>query len=130
MAESTATETTIEAVDAITALTDTEQEQLSRFLSKHCPSIEEAGAKPYVFANDTSNPAPFAILDMIYKGVYTNTLGIMIAKHKESGVELPVLVGIAGVQGEDMTLFPVAVAINQENAEQFLAPDGAGGYVR
>lgn len=127
MAESTEDEVT---VDAIAALTDADQEVLSRFLSKYCPAIEKAGMKPLVFANDKTNPAPFTILDMIYQGVFTNTLGVMIGKHKESGAEVPVLVGIAGVEGEDMTLFPVAVCINQENASAFLAPDGDGGYVR
>lgn len=126
MAESTIDET----VDTIAALTDADHEQLQRFLSKHCPSIEQAGMVPRVFANDHSNPAPFSILDMIYQGVFTNTLGIMIAKHKDSGQEMPVLVGIAGVNGEDATLFPLAVAINQEAAAAFLAPDGVGGYVR
>lgn len=127
MAESTEEDIT---VDTIAALTDADQEVLSRFLDKNCPAISKAGMKPYVFANDKSNPAPFTIIDMIYQGVLTNTLGVMIAKHKDSGAEVPVLVGIAGVEGENMTLFPVAVCINQDNANAFLAPDGDGGYVR
>jgi hypothetical protein len=106
---------TIEAID---------EAALQAFLEGAAPSIMKAEMTPHVFANDRSNKIPFGILDMVYQGVFTNTLGIMICKHKDSGQLIPVLVGLAG-EG----VYPVAMCIGAEHAAQFMPPDGEGGYL-
>ena len=115
------TDTTVEtAADELSIAT----EELQKFLTGVAPSIAERGMDAPVFTNDKSNPAPFGVLDMIYKGVFTNTLGVMTARHRGTGKEMLLLCGIAGTE-----VYPVAICIGADQAKEFSAPDGEGGWI-
>lgn len=104
-------------------------EASERFLTKKAPGIEEKEMIPYVFANDKNNPVPFGLLDLFYQGVFTNTVGIMIAKDSETGNEELVLVGLAKDANGEPVVYPMAVCIGQAQTGRYLPPDGKGGYV-
>ena len=99
--------------------------QLEQIISGHTPTIAEKGMKAIVHQNDATNPAPYAMIDAFYAGVFSNTLGIMIAKHKPTGMLVPVLMGT-----DDMgNVYPLAACLSPEVAASFLPPDGKGGYI-
>lgn len=114
-----------ESVESVAEVIGEDQvEELKKFLSGAAPNIAEKGMDAPVFTNDKTSPAPFGMLDMVYGGVFSNTLGIMIARHRKSGRQVPLLVGVDGT-----TVYPVAIMIGAEQAAEFEAPDGEGGWI-
>lgn len=97
---------------------------LEKFLSANAPNITEAGMVPHVFTNDKTDPSLFGILDMLYAGVLNNSLGIMSAKHRKTGMQAAMIVGVDGD-----SVYPIAMAIGAERINEFMAPDGEGGWV-
>lgn len=105
-------------------------EEVEPFLNKETPAMDDEGMIPFVFANDTKNPAPFGILDMFYKGVLTNTIGIMIAMDTEQNKEVAILVGLSPQEGSsELTAYPLAMVLGEEHTKRFLPPDGKGGFI-
>lgn len=103
---------------------------VERFTTKNTPNMDEAEMVAYVFTNDKRNPAPFGLLDMFYAGVLTNTIGIMVAKDKQTDKEVPMLVGISKTNGDEQpSIFPLAIIIGELDTGRYLPPDGNGGYV-
>ena len=83
---------------------------------------------PWIFVNDKQNPWPRRLLDMMYQGVGEESLGVMVAKHADTGEEATLLVGIMR-EGSNITVHALARMLNAEEAVQYLAPDGEGGYI-
>lgn len=104
-------------------------EDKTDFTAPQAPNIAEREMTPWVFANDKTNPAPFGILNMFYSGVFSNTLGIMVAKNTETGLEDAVLVGLDRDENGELGVYPIAVVLSKEDSIKFLPPDGNGGYV-
>lgn len=103
---------------------------MDRFLTGATPEMNEKEMIPYVFANDKRNPAPFGLLNMIYAGCFTNTLGVMVAKDKETDKEVTLLIGLAAQEGtNEPSIYPVAVIIGENDVPRYLPPDGKGGYI-
>jgi hypothetical protein len=105
------------------------KEELDAFIAGEAPAIVEKGFKPRIFANDMSNPVLSGILNLFYSGVQSGTLGLMVAKNKNTGDETPVLVGIVENGGPDDGVYIVASVLGKEGSMDFLAPDGKGGYI-
>ncbi len=77
----------------------------------------------------TNNPnaLQYSILEMFYRGVINNTLGLMEAKNKETGEIEMILVGL-DKEGEEVKTYPLARIFKQGEATNLLAPDGKGAY--
>lgn len=82
----------------------------------------------FIFTNDKTNPAPRQLLHVFYDGVLKNRVGIMHAKHKATGHIHTVLVGVQ-VDGKDVACFPMARVLTKDEQDEYLAPDGNGGYL-
>lgn len=99
-----------------------------KFLEGTAPFIMEQGMNPHVYSNDTYNPVPYGLLDMFYRMVFTNRVGMMVGKDAVTG-ELATLLCFVGDKGEDdVELFPVAVLLQAEETQRYLAPLGNGEY--
>lgn len=106
-----------------------EQEDVIALLNTEAAFIEGKGMMPWVFTNDKTNPAPFQILDLFYKGVFSNTVGVMHAKRKDTGNLELLLVGLTKDEGGDLGIYPLARLLSMEDSADYLPPDGNGGYV-
>lgn len=107
------------------------QEQLDstmQFLTGTAPFIMEQGMTPHVYANDTTNPVPYGLLDMFYRLVHENRVGMFIGKNAETGNEEIVLCFVGDKDDENAELFPVAVVLKAEDAGNYRAPVGDGSY--
>lgn len=108
-----------------TNVSDELMRQLEQIVSGNTPTLAEKGMRAIVHQNDATNPAPYAMLDAFYAGVFTNTLGIMIAKHAPTGMLVPVLIGT----DDTGDVYPLAACLSPEAAAAFLPPDGNGGFI-
>lgn len=103
---------------------------VQEMLSGASAAILEQGMTPFVFANDQKNPNPFGLLNMFYNGVFTNTMGIMVAQDKDDNdSEKAVIVGISKSETGDMVIYPVALVLGEDAVRRFRPPNGKGGYV-
>lgn len=98
------------------------------FLDGASPFIMEKGFNPHVYANDTRNPVPYGLLDIMYRQTFDNRLGIAICKDIETGEPATVLVFIGDKGDEDVELFPVAVLLKGDEVQRYRAPIGDGEY--
>lgn len=108
------------------SLTDIEQAALQQMITNATPFLTEKGLTPHIFTNDKTNPAPAFIIDMFYKGVFENQVGVVVAKNRETGEEEQLLVAIAGVDGDNMEIYPIAKVLGQEGLELYAFPNGEG----
>lgn len=99
-----------------------------KFLDASCPFIMEKGFSPHVYANDTRNPVPYGLLDIMYRQAFDNRLGIAVCKDAETGDLATVLAFIGDRGEEDVEIFPVAVLLKGEEVSRYLAPLGNGEY--
>lgn len=86
----------------------------------------------YKFTNQKESPYLDTHLAMFYSGAFRNLIGIMDAKKvNDAGEEEPVLllVGVANENG-GIQCYPLAEVIPSEKANDYLQPDGNGGYSR
>ena len=97
-------------------------------------AIEE-GKKPvelieWVFSADTKNPFPSQLLHMFYEITASNKLGIMQAKHKDSGEVHAILVGVDKNEEGELVTYPLARLLEQKELDGvYLAPKGDGTFV-
>lgn len=86
----------------------------------------------YVQTNSLTDPAPYELLKMLYKGAYDNTLGIMEALNEETGGLEYLLVGLSPDEETKLvSAFPLAkIFSGPEDFAHYSAPDGKGGYDR
>lgn len=91
---------------------------------------DEPGLIAYMFTNNKEQgPVLQQILDLFYRGVHDNTIGLMSAYNKKTGEEELVLVGVLH-DGMITNTFPLArVFVGTEGAETYLGPDGKGGWL-
>ena len=109
-----------------------ENNTVSLFTSGNAPFLEKQGFVPWVYANDSTNPALLGLLNMFYEGAFNNSIGIMVVKNSETGEEETVLVGLLPVEtpdGEYVSTIPIAKLMTKEESASLLAPDGDGGYI-
>lgn len=81
----------------------------------------------HIFANNPGDPKLQALLSMFYSGVLQNTVGVMLAKNKDTGAEELVLVGV-NVTADGTETYPIAKILGPEDVTKFVAPDGKGGW--
>lgn len=99
-----------------------------KFLDGACPFLMEKGMNPHVYANDTHNPVPYGLLDIMYRQAFDNRLGIAVCKDAVTG-ELATVLAFIGDRGEeDVEIFPVAVLLKGEDVARYRAPTGDGNY--
>lgn len=99
-----------------------------KFLDASAPFIMSKGMNPHVFSNDPYNPVPYGLLDMFYRLVHENRVGIMVAKDDETGDLKTLLCFVGDRNDEDVELFPVAVLIQAEETQRYRAPIGNGEF--
>lgn len=91
---------------------------------------QEGGLIAYMFTNHPEQgPLLQSLLDMLYRGVYDNSIGIMTAYNKKLEKEELVLVGVMHEDGVTRTLPLARILIGSEGAETYLGPDGEGGWL-
>lgn len=89
---------------------------------------DEVELVEYIFTNDQTNPYPQQILHLVYESVFKNLVGIMQAKHKSSGDIHTLLVGLEKADGGSINTYPLARILSLEEQNEYLAPDGKGGF--
>jgi len=84
-----------------------------------------------VFSNDKTEEhlnVLRGLLKMLYHAAFTNQIAIMEAKNKVTGESEVVLVGVRQ-NGDALDCYPIFKPLAGEEASQYLAPDGKGGYL-
>lgn len=89
---------------------------------------EGAEMTEWVFTNDPSNQAIRQLFHMFVHSAFTNKLGVMHAKRKNSNIIDTVVVGIEVVDGQIAT-WPIAKLLTEEEQGNYQAPDGEGGFL-
>ncbi len=79
-----------------------------------------------VFSNNP-NKIQYGLIEMFYRGVLANTLGLMEARNSETGELELILVGL-DKEGDEVKTYPLAVMLNKDGGKIYEAPDGKGGY--
>ena len=82
----------------------------------------------YIFTNDPTNPFPQQVLHLLYESVFKNLVGIMHAKHKVTGDIHTLLVGLEKTEDGQINTYPMARVLSADEHNEYLAPDGKGGY--
>lgn len=91
---------------------------------------EEPGLIAYMFTNDRQagwRLQPF--LDMLYRGAFENTLGIMEALNTETDEVELLIVGIQHNEDGTTDNIPIARVLDINLVSKYLAPDGKGGWL-
>ena len=91
---------------------------------------DEDGLIEYMFTNDlTSVQRLRPLLHMFYKGVFTNTIGIMNALNTETDEEELILVGVEHTEDGRTLTYPIASILDNTLASKYVGPDGRGGWL-
>jgi hypothetical protein len=93
--------------------------------SEHPGGIE---MQEWCFTNDKTNPAIRQLFHIFHESVFRNKLGVMHAKPKDGGPIQTLIVGVEVVDGQVLT-FPLAKLLTAEEQDNYLAPDGEGGFL-
>lgn len=94
------------------------------------PPDEEQGLIAYMFTNDRTQLPKFQkLLDLYYQGVFTNSVGIMEAKHKITGELETLLVGVEHLEDGNTVTYPLARILSPDEAALFVGPDCEGGWL-
>lgn len=81
-----------------------------------------------VFSNEPT-PMDYNMLEMFYNGAFSGQIGLMHAKHEESGDIHRLIVGTEWNQETNkLDTYPLARLIEPDQMNGYLAPDGKGGY--
>lgn len=83
----------------------------------------------FIFTNDKENPFPQQILHTFYDAVLKNRVGVMHVKDATTGEVETVLVGVDLKEDGTADCFPLAKVLKHGEADNYLVPDGLGGYV-
>lgn len=91
---------------------------------------EEPGLIAYMFTNDRTQLPQFQqLLDVYYKGVFENAVGIMQAKHKVTGELSTLLVGVEHLEDGNTVTYPLARILSFDEASSYVGPDCQGGWL-
>lgn len=99
-----------------------------KFLEGTAPFIMENDMVPHVYSNDPYNPVPYGLLDILYRQVFENRVGIMHAKDATTGDVVPVICFVGDRDNEDVALYPIARMLTEDEVGNYLAPVGDGEY--
>lgn len=99
-----------------------------KFLEGTSPFIMENDMVPHVYSNDPYNPVPYGLLDILYRQVFENRVGIMHAKDAATGDVVPVICFVGDRDNEDVALYPIARMLTEDEVGNYLAPVGDGEY--
>lgn len=98
------------------------------------PAVEADGNEVvlYVQTNNLTDPAPYEMLKMFYKGAFENTIGLMEAENSETGGLEYLIVGLVPDEvTKAIKAIPIAKVFSDPSESYvYLAPDGKGGYSR
>lgn len=103
-------------------------------MSEKTPEVaateEDKGTIAYMFSNSKEDAERlFALLQLFYRGVYENTIGIMKAKDRHTDKERIVLVGIEHQEDGTTTTIPLVSVLDEKAVSKLLLPDGEGGWL-
>lgn len=99
-----------------------------KFLEGTAPFIMENDMTPHVYSNDPYNPVPYGLLDIVYRQVFENRVGIMHAKDSTTEEIVPILCFVGDKDGDDVALYPIARLLTENEVGNYLAPIGDGEY--
>ena len=97
-----------------------------KYATKAKPKKVELDVQLHVLANDMP-PMAEELLKTLYTATFDNQIGLMYAKHVDTGAVEALLVGLH-VNGDDFHVFPLAKIMNSDEAALYLAPDRMGGW--
>lgn len=80
----------------------------------------------HVLSNDPQG-WKYDLLQMLLEGAMNNQIGYMDALHKDTGESHRLLVGLQYNDGK-VEAFPLARLFDTEEVNQYIAPDGKGGW--
>lgn len=103
-------------------------EDALKFLEGAAPFITSKDMSVHVYSNELYNPVPYGLLDIMYHQTHENRLGIMVAKHAETGQLTTVLCFVGDKDDENVALYPIARLLTEEEVPMYLAPIGNGEY--
>lgn len=92
---------------------------------------DKDGLIAYIFTNDKERAGYLhQLLDLYYRGVFDNTIGIMVGKQRDTGEEHTLIVGVAHGQDGLTSTFPLARVLGPEEASRYVGPDlTTGGWL-
>lgn len=99
-----------------------------KFLEGTAPFIMNRGQNPHVFSNEPYNPVPYGLLDLFYRMVDENRVGIIESRDSETEEGVLVLCFVGDTGDGTTELYPVARLLKEEETVRYLAPTGDGGY--
>lgn len=86
----------------------------------------------WIFTNDKTNEYTKLLFHGLMQGAFSNKLGIMQAKRKDSDKVETLIVGVELVDGRyDVApnCYPLAKVLTEEELNAYVTPDGNGGYL-
>ena len=96
--------------------------------SKRTRNAKEPEIALAVFANDPKS-SDYDLLQMLYTGAFSNQLGLMLAKHKDSEEIHKLIVGTEwNAEAKKLETYPLARILTPEEINSYIAPDGKGNY--
>lgn len=90
----------------------------------------EMGLIAYMFTNHAEQGVMLQqLLDMFYRGVYANTIGVGSLMNTETGEEELVLVGLEHREDGLTDTYPLARVLGPDEIANYVFPDGKGGWL-
>lgn len=90
---------------------------------------EEVEFNQYIFSNNMTDPRLAMLLEMFYRGVLQNTVGIMLAKDVgNDGKDALLLVGVEANDDGTTSTYPLARILDPLEVGNYRSPDGKGGW--
>lgn len=91
------------------------------------PEGNEGEFIEWSFSNDKENAAIRQLFHMLYQSVFSNKLGVMHCKRKDSDVVETIIVGVEQTP-DGLATWPLAKLLTEEEQENYMAPDGHGNW--
>lgn len=102
-------------------------ERVAQGKIKEAEVPEDAAFTEWSFSNDKENAAIRQLFHMLYQSVFSNKLGVMHCKRKDSDLVDTVIVGVERTP-EGLATWPIAKLLTEEEQENYMAPDGHGNW--
>jgi hypothetical protein len=94
------------------------------------PEAEEGGLIAYMFTNHKEQGFMLQqLLDMFYRGAFSNTIGIGSFLNNETDEEELLLVGVDHGDDGITRTYPLAKVFGPTEASKYTGPDGQGGWL-
>lgn len=82
----------------------------------------------FKFTNKPDTPYLDSLFMMFHHGAFSNKIGIMEAWNLETEQEETILVGVEIDERGKPDCYPIAKVLRAEDVQNYLAPNGDGGY--